>query len=208
MKENFNRVFYIVLLFCILLTPLKAENQQRFRYMGSTIFTMPTGYTRSTFCYINDNSHSATLLTQSLMAGFLELDYLRHMNGAEEGKSIMSAKLKILDEGVVLPSVVWGVSDINTQLGSRVFYFAASKAIEAFGLTIHGGFYKDPSTTKKQEFFGIEKMIFPLVTVGAERDDNKDTFGIKLSPYPGLSLEFGQRDHEEEFYNVNYIRSF
>jgi hypothetical protein len=51
-------------------------------------------------------------------------------------------------------------------------------------------------------------MVFPLVTIGAERNDDVDTFGIKLSPYPGLSLEIAQRDHREEMYNLNYIRSF
>lgn len=208
MKENFLRVLCISILLTMVSFPIFADTSLRTRYMGSSIFTLPTGYTRSTFCYINDNSHSATLLTQSLMGGFMELDYLRHMNGDQGGKSIMGAKFRILREGLAMPSIAWGVSDINTQLGSRIFYIAASKSIETFGIKIHGGFYKDPITTKKQEYFGFEKMILPLVTIGAERDDNKDTYGVKLSPYPGLSLEIGQRDHEEEFYNVNYIRSF
>ncbi|GAB4274071.1 MAG: hypothetical protein Kow0029_14210 [Candidatus Rifleibacteriota bacterium] len=159
-------------------------------------------------CYVNDSGHSAMLLSQSLMGNFVEVSVLRHLNGAESGKNITNFKLKILEEDLVIPSVVWGVSDVNTQLGSKIFYFAASKSIEAFGVHLHAGFYKDPVTTDKKQFYGFEKMIFPLVTIGAERNDEVDAFGIKLSPYPGLSIEIGQRDRKEEFYNLNYFRSF
>jgi hypothetical protein len=114
----------------------------------------------------------------------------------------------MLEEGEMLPSVVWGVSDINSQIGSKIFYFAASKNFEIFGAQIHAGFYKDPVTTDKKMFYGIEKMVFPLVTLSAERADDIDTFGIKLSPYPGVSLECAQRDRKEELYNINYYRSF
>jgi len=51
-------------------------------------------------------------------------------------------------------------------------------------------------------------MVFPLVTLNAERTDEVNTFGVKLSPYPGVSLELGQRDAKEEIYNINYFRSF
>ena len=202
---------FVVLLVAMLVglsLTAQAGNDRRIRYMGTSVFTMPTAYTRSALCYINDNSHTATLLSQSLMNGFMEMSMLRHMNGAEDGKNILNAKIKLLDEGMITPAVAWGVSDVNTQLGSKVFYFAGSKSIEAFGAQIHAGFYKDPVTTEKIEWYGFEKMIFPLVTVAAERTDDKNTFGVKLSPYPGLSLEIAQRDSEEELYNIVYYRSF
>ena len=108
----------------------------------------------------------------------------------------------------MLPALVWGASDLNTQLGSKIFYFATSKSIEVFGAQLHGGFYKDPVTTERKYFYGIEKMVFPLITVAAERSYDKDTFGVKLSPYPGVSLEVAQRDGKEELYNIIYFRSF
>ena len=208
MKNMFKYIIYTTLFVLICSCSLHASTERRVRYMGTSIFTMPTGQTRSSFCYINDAGHTATLISQALMGGFLELSYLRHMNDAEEGKNIMSAKVKVLEEGGYTPGVVWGISDINTQLGSKIFYFAASKSIEMFGCTLHGGYYKDPVTTEKVPFYGFEKMVFPLVTIAAERADDIDSFGVKLSPYPGLSLEIGQRDSREEFYNINYIRSF
>ncbi len=185
-----------------------ADTARRLRFMGTANLSMPTGYARSSMYYINDAGHSSALFSQALMNGFLELSYLRHMNGAEDGKSVMNLKVKILEEDTLIPGVVWGVSDLNTQLGSKIFYFSASKAIEAFGVHLHAGFYKDPISTEHKNFFGVEKMIFPLVTVAAERNDDKDTFGIKLSPYPGFSLEFSQRDSKEEMYNLVYFRSF
>lgn len=183
-------------------------NPRRFHYMGTSVFNMPTGFTRSAMCYINDAGHSAALISQSLMSNFIEVSMLRHMNGAEDGKNVMNFKIKALEEDTLIPSIVWGVSDVNTQLGSKIFYFAASKSIETFGVTLHAGFYKDPVTTDKKAFYAFEKMVFPLVTIGAERNDDIDTFGIKLSPYPGLSLEIAQRDHKEEIYNLNYFRSY
>lgn len=203
------RFVLLAFIFCLVSSvSLFAQSPRRFHYMGTSIFTMPTGYARSAMCYINDSGHSAALISQALMSGFLEVSMLRHMNDAESGKSITNFKLKILEEGVAIPSVVWGVSDVNTQLGSKIFYFAASKSIEAFGVHLHAGFYKDPITTDKKQFYGFEKMIFPLVTVGAERNNSIDTYGIKLSPYPGLSLEVAQRNRKEELYNLNYYRSF
>ncbi len=184
-----------------------ADTASRVRYMGTSIFTMPTGYTRSSAAYINDSGHSAMLVSQEFMK-LLEVSFLRHLNGSEKGNNPLSVKLKLLEEGDTLPGVVWGASDINTQLGSKIFYFACSKSLEVFGASLHGGFYKDPITTERKYFYAVEKMILPLITVGAERSDDIDTFGVKLSPYPGVSLEIAQRDRKEELYNIIYFRSF
>lgn len=185
-----------------------ADTARRVRYMGTSNLSMPTGFARSSVCYINDDSHSAMLVSQAFMDDFLEVSLLRHLNGDEKGKNPLNFKVKLLEEDTVLPSIVWGVSDLSTQLGSKIFYFSASKSIEYFGAQLHAGYYKDPITTEKKPFYGIEKMVFPLVTLSAERSDDLDTFGIKLSPYPGVSLEFAQRDRKEELYNINYYRSF
>ncbi len=185
-----------------------ASTAFRTRYMGTSNFSMPTGFTRSAACYLNDSSHSSMLLSQAVFNGYLEFSMLRHLNGDEKGKNPLNAKVKLLEEGSIVPSLVWGVGDINTQLGSKIFFFSASKNIEVFGVQLHAGFYKDPITTDKKMFYGFEKMVFPLVTLAAERNDDIDAYGIKLSPYPGVSLEIAQRNSKEELYNINYYRSF
>lgn len=185
-----------------------ADIPGRVRYMGTANFSMPTGFTRSAVCYISDNSNTSMLISQAVFGNLLEFSMLRRLNGAEKGKNSLNLKAKILEEGSIIPSVVYGIGDLNTQLGSKIFYFAGSKNIEAFGVQLHAGFYKDPVTTDKKMFYGIEKMVFPLVTLSAERNDDVDAYGIKLSPYPGVSLEFAQRDRKEEIYNINYYRSF
>ncbi|MDD3146136.1 MAG: hypothetical protein PHD82_02435 [Candidatus Riflebacteria bacterium] len=202
------RPIVLLALLLSLLSPVAADTDSRVRYMGTSIFTMPTGYTRSAASYINDSGHSAMMVSQEFMNKFFELSFLRHLNGSEKGKNPLSVKIKMLEEGAMLPSLVWGASDLNTQLGSKIFYFAASKSIEAFGVYLHGGFYKDPITTDRKYFYGFEKMVLPLITVGAERSNDIDTFGVKLSPYPGISLEIAQRDRKEELYNIIYFRSF
>lgn len=202
------RAFMVFALLICSLSSVAADTDSRVRYMGTTIFTMPTGYTRSAGSYINDAGHSAMMVSQEFMNKFFELSFLRHLNGSEKGKNPISVKIKMLEEGEMIPSLVWGASDLNTQLGSKIFYFAASKSVETFGVYLHGGFYKDPVTTDRKYFYGIEKMVLPLITVGAERNNDIDTFGVKLSPYPGLSLEIAQRDRKEELYNIIYFRSF
>jgi len=202
------RAFLLFVMLVLSMQPVAADTESRVRYMGTSIFTMPTAYTRSAAAYINDAGHSAMMVSQEFMNKFFEVSFLRHMNGSEKGKNPLSVKIKLLEEGDALPAVVWGASDINTQLGSKIFYFATSKTIEAFGVNIHGGFYKHPVTTDRKYFYGFEKMVFPLITVGAERSDDVDTFGVKLSPYPGVSLEIAQRDRREEMYNIIYFRSF
>lgn len=185
-----------------------ADSIRRSRYMGTAIFSMPTGYVRSATNYINDDSHSAFMLSQAMFGELVELSILRHLNGEFKGKNPMSVKIKLLEEGKMLPSIVYGASDFTKAIGSKLFYFAASKSIETFGVHLHGGFYKEPVTTDRKFFYGVEKMVFPLVTLSAERTDEVNTFGVKLSPYPGVSLELGQRDAKEEIYNINYFRSF
>ncbi|MEW6710683.1 MAG: hypothetical protein AB1403_12730 [Candidatus Riflebacteria bacterium] len=206
LKRTLCSTIFLVFLLPVLVSA--QSNPRRFQYMGTSVFSIPTGFTRSAMSYINDSGHSAALFSQSLLSGFIEVSMLRHMNDAEKGKNVTNFKLKMIEEDTLIPSIVWGVSDVNTQLGSKVFYFAASKSVETFGVTLHAGFYKDPVNTDKKAFFAFEKMIFPLVTVGAERIDDVDSYGIKLSPYPGLSLEIGQRERKEEFYNLNYYRSY
>ncbi|PKL42525.1 MAG: hypothetical protein CVV41_13310 [Candidatus Riflebacteria bacterium HGW-Riflebacteria-1] len=189
--------------------PASAEdNVKRTRYMGTAVFSMPTGYTRSATNYINDNSHSAFMLSQAMFGDLVELSMLRHLSGDFKGKNPMSVKIKLLEEGGALPSIVYGASDLTKAIGSKIFYFAASKSIEAFGAHLHGGIYKDPITSDRKTFYGVEKMVLPLITLSAERSDEVNTFGVKLSPYPGVSLEVGQRDAKEEIYNINYFRSF
>lgn len=200
----------LVLILAIIATlpAAAAENIRRTRYMGTAILSMPTGYVRSATNYINDDSHSAFMLSQAMFGDFLELSVLRHLSGEFKSKNPMSVKIKLMEESAMIPSIVYGASDLGTTLGSKIFYFAASKSVEAFGVHLHGGFYKEPVTTDRKYFYGLEKMVFPLITLSAERTDEVNTFGVKLSPYPGVSLEIGQRDSKEEIYNINYFRSF
>lgn len=198
----------LMLLIVTVMPASAAENIRRTRYMGTAILSMPTGYVRSATNYINDDSHSAFMLSQALFGDMLELSLLRHLNGEFKGKNPMSVKIRLMEESAMIPSIVYGASDLGTTLGSKIFYFAASKSIEAFGVHLHGGFYKEPVTTDRKSFYGLEKMVFPLVTLSAERTDEVNTFAVKLSPYPGMSLEIGQRDAKEEIYNINYFRSF
>lgn len=208
MLAKLTRVLLLSFFLFFVAQSTSASTAFRTRYMGTANFSMPTGFTRSAACYLNDNSHSAMLLSQAVFNGYLEFSMLRHLNGDEKGKNPLNAKVKLLEEGSLIPSVVWGVGDINTQLGSKIFFFSASKNIEVFGVQLHAGFYKDPITTDKKMFYGLEKMVFPLVTLAAERNDDIDAYGIKLSPYPGVSLEIAQRNSKEELYNINYYRSF
>lgn len=203
------KLMVILILAVFMASPVSAaDSVRRSRYMGTAIFSMPTGYVRSATNYINDDSHSAFMLSQAMFGDLVELSVLRHLNGEFKGENPISVKIKLLEEAEMLPSIVYGASDLATTLGSKIFYFAASKSIETFGVHLHGGFYKEPVTTDRKFFYGVEKMVFPLITLSAERVDEINTFGVKLSPYPGVSLEIGQRDAKEEIYNINYFRSF
>jgi len=207
----FTRVYRILIIFLLVVfcsSVVEADTSYRARYMGTANFSMPTGFTRSAVCYISDSSNTAMLISQAIFGNLVEFSMLRRLNGVDKSKNSLNLKVKILEESENIPSVVYGIGDMNTQLGSKISYFAGSKNIEAFGVKLHAGFYKDPVTTNKKTFYGIEKMVFPLVTLSVERNDNVDAYGIKLSPYPGVSLEFAQRDGKKEIYNVNYYRSF
>jgi hypothetical protein len=166
----------------------------RFSFMGSSNLVFPTGFVQSRTEYISDGSHNAVLYSQKIPGNIFEVSLLRHMNGSAKDKNIFNVKVKVLEEGGFVPSVVWGVGDFQRQLGSKIFFVAGSKNFETYGVTIHGGVLKDPVTTQKKEFWGVEKMILPLVYVVGETFDRETSVGIKLRPYPGLNVEYAQQD--------------
>jgi len=173
---------------------------------------MPTGYMLGATTYISDGGHNMIMYEQPFMGRFMEASLVRHFNDSQAGKNVFNFKLNILEEDKWLPNVVWGVGDAGMTLGSRLFYFAGSKTFETFAATVHGGFFKDPVTTEKKTFFGIEKTVLPLVILAAERVDGITSIGGKMRPYPGVSIEYARRgdgtDEEATLYKIQYIKSF
>ena len=212
MNKNKTPVAFALLLglFVSLSQMVKAEDAPtayRFRYSGSSIFSVPTGMCTSSAAYINDNKDSFCFISQSF-GEFMEVSVLRRLSGYKKNVNSINGKFALLSEGRVIPAISLGAADINTQLGDRIYFVAASKTIEDFGFSMHVGVYRDPVTRDKKTFFGVEKVIFPLLTIAAERCDDVDTYGIKISPYPGMSLDIAQRDGKEEMFNLVYSRRY
>ncbi|HOY68818.1 MAG TPA: hypothetical protein PLP29_18210 [Candidatus Ozemobacteraceae bacterium] len=193
-------------------TPAAAAQTSRLRYLGSSNITLPTAYFTRMTTYTSDDGHNMIMYAQPF-GKFLELSGVRHMNDAESGKTVLNFKMTVLEEDKLFPNIVWGVGDAGMTLGSRVFYFAGSKTFESFAASIHGGIIKDPVTTEKKSFIGAEKTILPLVILAAERCDGLTSYGLKMRPYPGVSLEYARRDdgnggNDTAIYQIQYIKSF
>lgn len=184
-----------------------APTDLRFRFAGSSIFAVPTGYARSTASYINDDGESSLFITQAL-GEILEVSLQRRLSGDYKNENTINGKLVLLCEGRIIPGMTFGVTDVGKKLGDRIYYLAASKNLEDFGLTLTAGVYRDPVDKDKITFFGVEKVILPLISVAAERVDDVNTYGIKITPYPGLSLDVAQRDGKEEMYNLVYTTRY
>lgn len=213
MRKNkfFVKSFLLFLGFFIGFTQiLKAEDVPtdfRFRYSGSSIFSVPTANCSSSVSYINDNKESYGFVSQSF-GEFLEVSVLRHLSGEKKGTNTINGKLALISEGKFMPGISLGAADLNTQLGDRIYFAAASKNFEDFGFSIHAGVYKDPINKDKKAFYGLEKVVFPLLSVAAERCNEIDTYGIKISSYPGVSLDIAQRDGKEEMFNLVYLKRY
>ncbi len=206
-------VLILAVLFSSLLFPVASDGENlRFRYLGSTCISLPTAYSRAEASYISDDSHNLSNITVPILGRFLECSMLRHLNGDLKDKNVLNLKVTFMDEGRWFPSLAWGLSDFNRVLGSRIFFIAGSKTVEMFGTTVHAGVFKDPVKTEKEVFFGLEKMVFPLVTVAGERINDKTTLGLKIRPYPGISFEYARRGNsfkeQQSIYKVSYLRSF
>lgn len=180
----------------------------RFRYCGSSVFALPTGYCKYSVGYINDNTNPYFFASQNL-GNLLEVSVLKPLDGDNKNKSIFNGKLALFSEGMGLPAISLGIADVNAQTGNdRIFFVAASKNIDVFGFTAHAGMYRDPISKDKIAFYGAEKIVFPLLSIAAERVDDVNTYGIRISPYPGVSLDIAQRDGKEEIFNLIYSRSY
>lgn len=213
MKIN-NRIIIVfwafVCFFVFFSNKAKAEvapTDFRFRYSGASVISIPTGKCSSSASYINDDKNSYGFVSQSL-GEIIEVSVLRRFNGDNKNTNTINGKIALMTEGKFLPSICVGAADVNTQLGDRIYFAAATKSFDDFGLNIHAGLYKDPINRDKKAFFGIEKVILPLLTVAAERSNDVDTYGIKISPYPGVSLDIAQRDRKDEIFNLVYSRSY
>lgn len=187
-----------------------SDYEFRFHYIGTTNIRFPTAHSMFSSGYVSDGSHNLITFAQPIIGKFLELSGARHLNGPTKDKNILNLKVTLLEEDSFYPKLAWGVSDFQEKLGSKVFYVVGSKNFEAFALTLHGGFIKDPVTTKKKVFYGIEKVILPLIIFSAESFEGNQSFGVKLRPYPGISIEYGQRDvntiHKDSIYKVLYFK--
>jgi hypothetical protein len=187
-----------------------AADNLRFHYIGTSNFRFPTAEVRTTTGYVSDGSHNSFFFAQPIFGRFLEVSGLRHLNGPTKNENVLNLKVTCLEEDQIIPSIVWGVSDVQEKLGSKVFFFAGSKNLEAFGATIHAGIIKDPVSTKKNHYFGFEKVVLPLVVVAAESFDGNQTIGIKVRPYPGVSVEYAQTDvntaNRDSIYKLVYFQ--
>ena len=183
-----------------------------YRYLGSAIVTLPTGYCRSSAEYIDDSKHNAMFFSYGVMGGLFEMSWLRHTNGTQKDRSAMNFKLNVLTEDKIIPNVVFGVTDWNRQFGPRATFFAASKTLEAFAATLHIGRIKDPVTTEHHLYYGFEKTILPLLVVTGEHIMDTNTLGLRLLPYPNVILHYARRGvggrDQEGIYKLGYQVQF
>ena len=179
------------------------------RYMGTYNLYLPTAKPRTSYGYLSDDGDTNMFISQALMNSTLELSYLKHVSGDYKDKNVINCKIPLLNEGNFVPSIVWGASDITKEvIDKRIYYFAASKSIDTFGITFIGGFYKDPAQSHRKSFYGVNKVVFPLVSVAAECENNVMTYGLKLSPVPGLDVSFAQRNGSDNLYGITYNATY
>lgn len=201
-----------VLVILVLSQSTEVGAQNRLRYLGSSCFSLPTAYVRHEGGYISDDNHSMGWFSYAVFGKFLEVSGLRHMQGDTKDSNIWNLKVNFLEEDQYLPNLAWGAADVREKLGSKIFYLAGSKTFESYGLTLHGGVIKDPISTEKQGYVAAEKMIMPLVALAGERFDGKTVIGVKLRPYPGVSVEYAHREGKgitrQAIYRLIYVKGF
>lgn len=207
------RPWLLAVMFALAGMAVRAETPASdLRYLGSAFVSMPTGYVNTGVDYIKDAGRSLTLYSVAPLGKLLEISGLSQLNGPQKGKTLVNAKLNILEEGVFFPSVVLGLGDIQSVRGDRIPFLAASKKSDAFGLVLSAGALEDPATSGKRAFFGVEKTLLPLISLAGERFGDRDAYCLKLRPFAGMSVEFGRRKDtgggSEELSRILYSNSF
>lgn len=200
------------LLFLSCSSGLLATDLPRAAYLGSTNIRLPTGYTISSTEYISNDNQSAICYSQKLMGKFLEVSALKYFSGSIKDKMTFNLKVNVLEEDQYLPNVVCGLSDLTNQRGGKFPFVAASKKIETFDATLHGGYLKDPAKKKATPFYGLEKTILPLISVAGEFYDGRTTVGLKMRPYPGVSVDYASQEIDAgkraDLYKLSYFLPF
>lgn len=123
-------------------------------------------------------------------------------DNSDGNKTMVNAKVGLINETVLAPGLSIGVEDIGAQ-DERSAYAVASKTLP-LGFRVHLGV---GNGRYDGVFGGIEKTInplgvltgnnaFPATTLIAEYDGKKYNYGARMSIIPGLKVDAGWRDHD------------
>lgn len=205
------RWFAVVILVSVAATVMAdpvATDRLRYRFLGSANIALPTGYTTSSGLVIADGQNNRLFFSYQVLGKLLEVSTLRALSGPGSNQQQLGFKVNILEEDTWIPNVVFGIGDYSEKSGPWMKYFAASKTIESFSLTLHAGRMRDPITTDQHWYFGFDQAIMPLVTLTGERMFERNTLGVRIHPFPQVTIHAAREgigsDDQHDIFQASY----
>lgn len=114
----------------------------------------------------------------------------------------LNVKFGLIGEKVLLPGVVFGVSDLTAER-QRSYYAVTSKSLP-FGYRLHIG---AGNGRYDGVFAGVEKRFFPGITTIVEYDGRHFNFGGRISSGAGVQWHAGWRQGDKKsYFGVTLVR--
>jgi len=211
MKRYLANVLLLTIAFVFSFSTLFAADaplSERLRYLGSGLISAPNAYISSVMSYTFNEDAKFIAISAPVIPETFEVSVYRPTKGEYKNENVYNFKLALIKEQGFIPTLVYGMADVSEELGDRIHYVSLSKTLDAFALTMTAGAYEDPVDSKGKMFYSVDKVIFPLLTVMAERVDDVDAYGLRLSPYPGINLDYARRNKNEDFFRISFQHTF
>ncbi len=148
------------------------------------------------------------------LGSYAEMSIIKSSNPDDLNDKIRyNGKLRIMTEGMVLPSIALGGYNLNMNSDDRIFFVTCEKNIMTTGTSIFFGVTRN-SAGESEMFYGAGQSMFSYFTILAESFQDKTNVGIRITPFNGVHLDvfkmdISNSDSDSKInYNVGLISSF
>ncbi|PKK92011.1 MAG: hypothetical protein CVV64_00930 [Candidatus Wallbacteria bacterium HGW-Wallbacteria-1] len=176
--------------------------------MPSTVVSEATSYeTSGGLKYIS--------YTKSFLMGNVEAGGIKELTGSDENL-IFFGKMRVFPETDIIPMAAVGVTGFGSDVRDPSYYLAISKSLTSFGLTLHGGYFRQgrlkaiPGSSADSSWYGgMEFGLMNTFSLVGEYWKEKVNLGVRMNLGPGLSASAFARDYENNsFDKLDYQISY
>ena len=213
-KLKKNKFFVIIIFVALFLMSFQSDLYSAATIWGlSGAFEAPLPGLGSGYSYSMIGNTKTYNYNQTL-GSFAEMSIIKSSNPDDLNDKIRyNAKLRIMTEGMALPSIALGGYNLNMNSEDRVLFVTCEKNIMTTGTSFFCGATRT-SDGKSEMFYGAGQRMFSYFTILAEKFQDKTNVGLRITPFSGVHIDIFKMDISNSgsdskiSYNLGLISNF